>query len=66
MTKFYWGPIFKLSEGTRGFCGERGFRLLVKDRDEHAADSLDVDLNFDESVLRDLLWQIQDVLEKGK
>lgn len=66
MTKFYFGPEFKLSECVRGFCGERYFRLSINNNDDHGTDNLDVELDMDEHTLKDLLRQIQNVLEKGK
>ena len=63
--KYYWGSKIEVTEGVRGFCGDRNFRLVVE-ADVHSDDeSLEVALPMSEGELRKLQKQIQDVLEKG-
>jgi hypothetical protein len=64
--KYYWGSKIEVTEGVRGFCGDRSFRVVVE-ADVHSDDeSLEVTLSLGEDELRKLMKQIQDVLEADR
>jgi len=64
--KFYWGSKIEVTEGVRGFCGDRQFRLSVE-ADVHSDDeSLEITLSLGENEFRDLVAKLKDVWEKGE
>lgn len=62
--KYYWGSSITITEGVRGFCGDRNFGLVVEADVHSDEEGLEVNLQLGEDELRDLLKTIQEVLDK--
>ncbi len=61
----YHNPDIIITEGVRGFCGERHFTIELES-DPHGDEPLDVVLHIDEQYFRDLVAVLKDVWEKGE
>jgi hypothetical protein len=70
MMRFYDNVNISVTEGVRGFCGDRGFQLMLQKEHESFTSGepspLNVEIHLSEHEFRDLVSKLKDVWEKGK